>query len=316
MTTPILLVIVGIALLYGGAEGLVRGSVAVARRLGLSALVVGLTVVAFGTSMPEMVVSVQAALDGRAPIAVGNVVGSNIGNVALILGICAMIRPLAVHARIVRLDLPLVILASVVLVIMLGDQSLGRSEGIILLAGMAAYLVMTVRIARRESPPPQADVADTTSRSPTNLWLDLALILVGLGLLVAGARFLVQGGVALAGLLGVSDAVIGLTVVAIGTSLPELATSVLAATRGEGDIAIGNVVGSNLFNILGILGTASLVRPLDGTGMSTLDLATMIVTALLLLPLARTGFRISRLEGFLLLVGYVIYLGLLASRGA
>lgn len=315
MTSSILLVVGGVVLLYGGAEGLVRGSSAVAARLGLTALVIGLTVVAFGTSMPEMVVSVQAALADRAPIAAGNVVGSNIGNIALILAICALIRPLGVHAQIVKIDLPLMILASLVLWIMLLDDALGRVEGTFLVLGLLSYLVMSLRLAKRETAAVHEEFAAAVPKAPTNLVLDILLIIGGLALLVMGARMLVTGGTALAQGLGISDAVIGLTVVAIGTSLPELATSVIAALKGEGDIAIGNVVGSNIFNILGILGTASLVAPLRGTEMSALDLGVMIAAAVLLLPLARTGFRINRLEGGLMLVGYLLYIGILTTRG-
>ncbi len=313
MATTLLFILGGVVLLYFGAEGLVRGSVAVATRLGLTPLVIGLTVVAFGTSMPELVVSVGATLDGLAPIAVGNVVGSNIGNIALILGLSAVIRPLAVHAQVVRLDVPLMIAASIVFVLMLLDDAIGRVEGALLLTGLISYTVMSLRIARRESVPVQAEFAEGTPAAPRSLGISILLIAVGLGLLVAGARFLVSGGTDLARSVGVSDAVIGLTIVAIGTSLPELATSVLATVRGEGDIAVGNVVGSNVFNILGIIGVAALVRPLVGTEMRLLDLAVMVGAALLLLPLARTGFRLTRLEAALLLVGYAAYLAFLAT---
>lgn len=315
MTTSLLLIAGGIVLLYFGAEGLVRGAVAVATRLGLAPLVIGLTVVAFGTSMPEMVVSVGATLDGLAPIAVGNVVGSNIGNIALILGACAVIRPLVVHAQVVRLDIPIMIGVSLLLVLMLLDDRIGRIEGALLFAGIIAYTVMSVRVAKREGAAVQEEFAGATPVAPHSLGLSVGLIGVGLVLLVVGARFLVTGGTDLARSVGVSDAVIGLTIVAIGTSLPELATSLIATLKGEGDIAIGNIVGSNIFNILGILGVASLIRPLAGTEMRILDLAVMTGVAVLLLPLARSGFALSRAEGILFLIGYGIYIALTATTG-
>ncbi|MEX2569976.1 MAG: calcium/sodium antiporter [Gemmatimonadota bacterium] len=311
----LMLVAIGIVLLYFGAEGLVRGSAAVAERLGLAPIVIGLTVVAFGTSMPEMVVSVSAALDERAPIAIGNVVGSNIANIALILGVCALIRPLTVNARIVRLDLPIMIVLSLALVLAVADDRVGRIEGAILVATLAVYTIVSLRLAEREPADVQQEFASGTPKGPRKIWLDFLLIAGGLGFLVLGARALVTGGTTLASSFGISDAVIGLTVVAVGTSLPELATSVLAASRGEGDIAVGNVVGSNIFNILGIVGTASLVRPLLGTAMTPLDLGVMFGAAVVLLPLARSGFRLTRPEGGLLLTGYVIYTAILATRG-
>ena len=297
----------GLVLLYGGAEGLVRGSAALALRAGLTPLVVGLTVVAFGTSSPELVVSVQAALAGRGDLAVGNVVGSNIGNVALILGLSVLIRSMAVKAQLLRLDVPVMVVVSVLLWGLLSDGRLGRPEGLVLVVGVVAYTLFNLWQARRETaaaqrageaglPPPQGP-----------LWRDALFIAGGLALLVLGANLLVDGSVDVARRFGLSEAVIGLTIVAIGTSMPELATSVVAAFRGEGDIAIGNVVGSNIFNVLGILGAAALVQPLEIEGISPVDLAAMTLVAALLLPLMRTGFRLVRWEGGLLLALYAAY---------
>ena len=308
MTAAILLILGGSALLYLGAEGLVRGSSALALRMGLSPLVVGLTVVAFGTSMPELVVSVEAALGGQGAIAVGNVVGSNIGNVGLILGLSALIAPLAVQARIIRLDLPLLVVLSAALAALLSDGHLGRLEGALLFGGLLAYTGFTLLAARRESAAVEAEFAEGLPKPSGRPTVDAALLLGGLGLLVLGARLLVSGAVTVAEAAGLGPAVIGLTIVAIGTSLPELATSVVAALKGEGDIAVGNVVGSNLFNILGILGAASLVRPLDAAGIGWVDLAVMCGFALLLVPLMWTGRRVSRAEGGVLLGAYVAYL--------
>jgi cation:H+ antiporter len=304
MLLDTLLVAAGILLLYFGAEGLVRGSASLAQHWKLTPLAIGLTVVAFGTSMPELVVSVDAALSGSPAIAVGNVVGSNIANIALILGLSAVLCPLAVNARIVRVDVPLMVLITLVVIVMLLDRGVGRLEGGLLAVGLLAYTVLSLRAARRHAL--LAPVEPLPGALPTAPSVLLAL--GGLALLAVGARLLVSGAVSLAADLGISEAVIGLTVVAVGTSLPELATSVMAAARREGDIAIGNIVGSNIFNLLGILGTAALVTPLDETAMTAIDLGVLIALAVLLLPLARSGWRLSRAEGGLLFVCYAGYM--------
>jgi cation:H+ antiporter len=305
--TSSLLILAGIVLLYFGAEGLVRGSASIAARLGLTPLVIGLTVVAFGTSMPELVVSIGASLDGKGPIAVGNVVGSNIGNIALILGLAALIQPLRVQAQIVRVDLPILLVASVALVAILADGAVGRVEGGLLFAGLLAYIGTSLRLARREPAAVEAEFVEGMPRAGRSAALDAGMVAAGLALLVLGARLLVTGAVDIAEGFGLSQAVIGLTIVAIGTSLPELATSVVAALKGQGDIAVGNVVGSNLFNILGILGITALVRPLAQSGMSSVDLGVMLVLTVALLPLMRSGFRVSRAEGGVLVAGYAAY---------
>ncbi len=291
----------GLALLFLGAGWLVRGASSLALGAGVAPLVVGLTVVAFGTSAPELIVSVQAALDSVGGIAIGNVVGSNIANIALILGLAAVVRPLAVQARLVRLDLPLLIGASLVLAAFLWDRMLGRWEGAVLMAGFVGYVGFTIRQAQRDRAVPDVEVGSSAVRSA--LW-----VLAGLGALVAGSNGLLRGAVALAEAAALPPAVIGLSLVAVGTSLPELATSTVAAHRREGDLAIGNVVGSNLFNALGVLGTAALVRPLAAPGLGRLDLGVLLLTAALLLPLARTGFVLSRREGAGLLALYGAYL--------
>lgn len=303
----LVLFLIGIALLYGGAEGLVRGSVVLARRLGLTPLVIGLTVVAFGTSMPEAVVSVGAAFAGAAPIAAGNVIGSNIANIALILGLSAFFCPLAVHIRVIRVDLPVLLVVSMAGAVMLLDQTVGRFEGGLLLTGLIVYTVWSVRSARRETTAAQEVFAESIPEGKPSLLASAFLILGGLALLVIGARLLLTGAVSMAQSLGISDAVIGLTIVAVGTSLPELATSVVAALKRQGDIAVGNIVGSNLFNLLGILGASALARPLVGSGMTALDLGLMVGLAILLLPLARSGWRINRWEGAFLVCVYTIY---------
>lgn len=311
MTMAVLLVLAGAALLYGGAEGLVRGASSLALRLGMTPLVIGLTVVAFGTSMPELVVSVEAALAGKGSLAVGNVVGSNIGNVGLILGLSALIAPLAVQARIIRLDMPLLVLVSAGVAVLLLDGAMGRGEAALLVGSLLLYVGFTVRASRRESAAVAKEFEEGLARPTGSAALDAVLVLGGLALLAIGARLLVSGATTIAEAAGVEEAVIGLTVVAIGTSLPELATSVVAALKGEGDIAVGNVVGSNLFNILGILGIAALVRPLSSGGIGAVDLWVMLGAAVLLLPMMWTGRRVSRLEGGVLVAGYVAYVAYL-----
>lgn len=303
----------GIVLLYGGAEALVKGSASLARRLHLTPLVIGLTVVAFGTSMPELVVSVEAAISGQASIAAGNVIGSNVANVALILGLSAIVCPLTVDVRIIRIDLPVLVVISLIMTALLLDGSIGRLEGGLLVTGLVAYTVFNLYSVRKESPGAQNVFANVIPKESGSVAGSIAFVGGGLILLVSGARFLVTGAVAIAETVGLSEAVIGLTIVAVGTSLPELATSVLAALKKEGDIAVGNIVGSNIFNILGILGAASLARPLENTGMSAIDLGLMIALAVLLLPLARSAWKLDRREGGVLLFVYVAYVVFLLS---
>jgi cation:H+ antiporter len=312
MFVIVLSILIGLVCLYFGAEGLVRGSSSLALRLGVKPLVIGLTVVTYGTSMPELVVSSKAALGGYGGIAIGNIVGSNIFNIALILGISALIHPLRVNLQVIRLDMPVMILASLLLFALFQDITLTRPEGLFFTLGIVLYTVGLLYLSRKEAE--KAAVQELHASIPEkrkHLVFDLGLIAGGLVLLVVGAKFLVDGAVQLAELWGVSKAVIGLTIVAAGTSLPELATSVIAAIHKETDIAIGNVVGSNIFNILGILGISSLLAPLNGTGISMIDLSVMIGTAIVLLPFMRTGFVLNRWEGAVLLCiygGYLYYL--------
>ncbi|HMO03539.1 MAG TPA: calcium/sodium antiporter [Kiritimatiellia bacterium] len=301
----------GLVLLYFGADWLVRGSSRLALRAGVAPLVVGLTIVAFGTSAPELVVSTKAALNGQGGIAIGNVIGSNIFNIAVILGLSAVIRPLVVQSQLVRFDMPVMIGVSLVCWWLFSDGTLVRWEAGLLFAGIVAYTGWNIVMARRERAPVVLDefaAAAPTGAKEGSAGKDLLLILGGLVLLVAGSRFLVDAAIQMARIWGVSEAVIGLTIVAAGTSLPELATSVIAAFRKQDDIAIGNVVGSNVFNILGILGVSGLVQPLDATGISTMDFSMMLLLAVMLWPLMQTGMRIIRWEGALLVAGYGAYL--------
>jgi cation:H+ antiporter len=304
-----LALITGLTLLLLGAEGLVRGGAALARRLRVSALVVGLTVVAFGTSTPELVVSIKAALLDAGDIALGNVVGSNIANVLLILGIAAIIRPLRVKAQVIRIDIPIMIGVSVLALPILMNGRVSRVEGLGLLAGIACYTILSVVLARRETEPAVLTEYDRAlSARPRSLGGQIVAILLGLSMLAIGSDLFVRGAVALATAVGYSEAFIGLTVVAVGTSLPELFTSVVAAARGESDIAVGNVVGSNIFNLLAILGTSALLRPIQAAGVSRLDYLVMLVAALVLLPFAWSKLRLSRWEALVLLAAYAAYL--------
>ncbi|MDP9822946.1 cation:H+ antiporter [Nocardioides massiliensis] len=310
--------VVGLVLLIGGGELLVRGGGGLGRTLGMSPLVVGLTIVAFATSAPELAVSLDATLSGSPGLAVGNVVGSNITNVLLVLGLAAVILPLAAQRQLVRFDVPFVIVVSVLALLLMLDGSIGRVDGVLLVALLAAYVVWTVLLGRRagtDDPPPGAAVP-ALSRP----LVDVVLVVVGIALLVLGARLLVSAATSIATAFGVSDLVIGLTVVAVGTSLPEVATSVIAAIRGETEMAVGNVVGSNVFNLTAVLGLTAVIAP-DGVPVEAaairFDVPVMIAVALALLPILFTGMVIARWEGGVFLAmyaGYVAYLLLAAAQ--
>lgn len=319
--TTAILFAAGLALLILGAELLVRGASRLAAAVGISPLVIGLTVVSFGTSAPELAISVQAAWSDQADLAFGNVVGSNAFNVLFILGIAAIIGPLVVHQQLVRFDVPLMIVASALLLVLSLDGSLGRLDGALLFAGIVAYNVLLVRQSRRQSAALRADAAGAVDQVETGdagrgggMLVQIGLVVAGLALLVLGSRWLVDGAVEIAAAFGVSELVIGLTIVAAGTSLPEVATSIIASLRGERDIAVGNVVGSNIYNILAILGLSALAAP-DGLPVAPslirFDLPITIAVALACLPIFVTGHRIARWEGALFLgyyVAYVLYL--------
>ena len=308
----ILFLLIGLVLLYFGAEILIKGGAALAFRFGLNALVIGLTVIAYGTSSPELVVSLQATLKGSGAIAIGNVVGSNICNIALILGLCALITPVGVSVQAIRREIPIMIAVCVLLVVVLWDGTLGRIDSAVLFGGLILYTWITLRAARAEPDPSVGkEYEQEFHPAAQSLGRSVALILGGLAVLIGGSHLFVLGAVETARSWGVTDAVIGLTVVAIGTSMPELATSLVAALRKHSDVAIGNVVGSNIFNVLGILGIAGLVNPIDATGISRVDLGVMLAMAIALFPLAKSGGRISRIEGGAYLsvfIGYTVWL--------
>jgi cation:H+ antiporter len=312
----------GLALLVVGAELLVRGASTLARAVGIPSLIIGLTVVAFGTSSPELAVSLGASLAGQPDIVMGNVVGSNLLNVLLILGLSAAIGPLLVSSQLVRLDVPVMIGVSCLAWLMASDGAVSWLEGAALLVGGVGYTALLIRMGKNQS----NSVAPAAPESPARraasrrrLVVPSLLVLIGLVLLVVGTRWLVQGSVDLARAFGVSELLIGLTIIAAGTSLPELATSVVASIRGERDIAVGNIVGSNIFNVTVVLGAAAAAAP-DGVAVSHtalhFDVPVMLAASLVCLPLFFTGGRISRWEGVLLLsyyAAYVAYLVLGAS---
>lgn len=329
MATTLLLLVLGLALLAAGGEFLVRSSSQLASNLGVSRLFIGLTVVAFGTSAPEAVVSVMAALGGSSDLALGNVVGSSIFNVLFILGLSALILPLAVSAQLVRFDVPVLVAVSIGCLLLGLDGVVGRWDGLLLLAALAVHVLAGYRLGLRTggSAPPAQTARDPEAladlpRAPAR-WqgsaLNAAVVLASLGILVLGSRLLVEAASTLARAIGLSELVIGLTVVAAGTSLPEVATSVMAALRGERDIAVGNIIGSNIFNILGVLGLAATLAP-GGVAVApavlAFDLPVMVAVAVACLPIFFNGMTVFRWEGGLLLGYFVIYTAYILLRAA
>jgi cation:H+ antiporter len=313
---------VGLVLLILGSELLVRGASRLAAFTGVTPLVIGLTVVAFGTSAPEMAVSVVSARSGAAgaDVAIGNVVGSNIFNVLFILGVSALIAPLAVATKLVRIDVPVMIGLSCLLLLLALDGTVSFLEGVLLFGGIIAYTLFAVLQGRKEATAAAAaNASESGGAERGSVLVQVLLIAAGLAMLVLGSRWLVDGAITIAQTLGVSELVISLTIVAAGTSLPEVATSVLASIRGQRDIAVGNVVGSNIFNLLAVLGLSAMAAP-GGLEVSDaaigFDIPVMIAAAVVTLPIFFTGYRIRRLEGLLFLAyyaAYTLYLVLAAS---
>ena len=307
-TLTVVQFVAGLALLVLGAESLVRGAAGIARALGVPALIVALTIVAYGTGAPELAITVQSVTAGRPELAVGNVVGSNIANVLLIVGVAGLLTPIAVRSRLVRIDVPIMIGLSALLIPLALDGGLGRLDGALLLVLGGAYTWMLARVSRRD---PALERSRTVDRTPRSLATRALLLLVGLGLLVLGARWLVDSATDLARSLGLSDLIIGLTLVALGTSLPELATTAIAIRRGERDIAVGNAIGSNIVNITLILGLAGVISstPLPvSSSLLRVDLPIMIAAAVACLPIFFTGWAIARWEALLFVAYYVAYL--------
>lgn len=309
----ILYLLLGIGLLTGGGEFLIRGALSTSNRLGISPLLSGLLIVGFGTSMPELVVSIEAAISNQPDIAIGNVVGSNIANILLILGICAAITPLMVSPLSLRRDALVVTAATALFIVLAFDGSVSAIDGVILLVLLVAYLVWAYWTETYNSAPSEdvhkAEAAEITVL-PKSLFWTVTEIIGGLVLLIAGSQVLLKGAIGIADGLGVSEAVIGLTLVAVGTSLPELTISVIAAFRKHADVAVGNVLGSNIFNVMGILGVTALVEPIAVTGrVMAFDQWIMLGVTLLLCLFLFTARTLSRLEGSVLLLIYFAYVG-------
>ncbi len=314
MLFALVLLIAGILLLAAGAEGLVRGASSLALRLGMTPLVIGLTVVAFGTSAPELVATLRATVAGSPDMAMGNVIGSNISNIALVLGIAALISPLQVSPQVIRRDAPLSLFASFVLFLFLWDGALNRMEGAVLFAGILIYVFVSLRISKARGSDLKAPVIGEQVEemvSPMPLHWSIPLTLVGLLGLVFGADFFVNGARRMAEIFGVPEAVVGLTLMAVGTSLPEIATVVAASLKGYSDIITGNAIGSNIFNVLAVLGLTSLVFPLSLGDITMIDLTVFLASAVLIWIMLATRRTLSRFEALLLLSGYVAYVSYL-----
>jgi cation:H+ antiporter len=309
MLISLVYIFISLLLLYFGANWLVKGSSALALKAGISPLVAGLTVVAFGTSSPELVVGINTALAGQGNITIGNVIGSNLFNICVILGISAMVAPLKIKMQLLKIDIPILILVTTGFMLLFIDRHISRFEGIILVTGIVVYTVVNIYLARREK---NIEVLDefekSVPKSNVKWYISAGLVLAGIGTLVAGSEFLVKGAVDIARSLGVGETIIGITIIAAGTSLPELASSIVATIRKEYDIAIGNIVGSNIFNLLGIVGISSLAKPLSAIAISNIDLYVMIGVTLLLLPFFRTHYTLKRDEGFFMIAIYGIYM--------
>lgn len=309
------LVVAGLVLLIAGGEFLVRGASTIATKAGLSPLVIGLVVVSAATSAPEFAVTVGSVVNDEPDLAIGNVIGSNIANILLILGIAAVVSPLVIKRQLVRFDMPVMVFISALLLTFSLDGSIGLLDGIILLAILVAHIIVSIILGRKSESNSNAEKESLPLNSePVSLWLALVLLVAGVGLLVVGSQLLVTGAVGIATALGVSSLVIGLTVVAIGTSLPELATSIVALRKGETDMAVGNVVGSNIFNIGLVLGLPAIIfgdgLPVPPSAIA-IDLPLMLAAAVALMPIAFTGFIVARWEGslfFSLYSAYTLYL--------
>ena len=308
MIFDIVLIIAGVAMVLYGADRLTEGASALARRMNVSEIIIGLTIVAAGTSAPELFVSLVSALKGTPDMAIGNVVGSNTMNAMLIVGCAAMVAPMTISKSTVRKDIPFAVFASVLLPLLALDSFLGRIDGVILLAGFAAFMYYTLSQAKGGKAEPATEI------KTVNPWMSAFFVFLGLALLVIGSNIFVDSASRVAYSLGISEGVVGLTIVAGGTSLPELATSVVAARKGQSAIAIGNVIGSNVFNILMILGLTATISPMQIQGITMIDFSLMLGSVVLVWLFSRTKYTVERWEGLLLVVGYLVYVGWLLSN--
>ena len=308
MIFDVVLIIAGVAMVLYGADRLTEGASALARRMNVSEIIIGLTIVAAGTSAPELFVSLVSALKGTPDMAIGNVVGSNTMNAMLIVGCAAVVAPMSISRNTVRKDIPFAVVASVLLPLLAIDAELGRIDGIILLAGFAAFMYYTLSQAKA------GETAPSDETKMQNPWLSVFFVVLGLALLVIGSNIFVDSASRVAYALGLSEAVVGLTIVAGGTSLPELATSVVAARKGQSAIAIGNVIGSNVFNILMILGLTATISPMQIQGITHIDLLMMLGSIVMVWLFSRTKYTVERWEGALLAVVYIAYVCWLLSQ--
>ncbi len=307
----IFLVSIGLAMLYFGANWFVDGSVTIAKKLKISQIVIGLTIVAFGTSAPELAVNVSAALNGISDVVMGNIVGSNILNIGLILGLSAMVSPLLVKKNTIRKEVPIMIGVSTALILMSIDGVLSVIDGIILVTGVLFFVFFSYKNSKKEETDLEEIPAGLKLEKANVVPKSILLLVIGLSLLTAGAFLTIDNAVILAKTIGVTERIIGLTLVAVGTSLPELTTSIIAAKKGHFDLSVGNIIGSNIFNILAILGISAAIIDISITDEMFLDYYVMLAFSLVLIPIMRTGFVISKLEGILLVAGYIGYLGFL-----
>lgn len=323
MATNIVLLVLGVIIVLKGADWLTDGAVNIATRFGVSQMVIGLTIVAMGTSMPEFCVSMVSALKGTPDLAVGNVVGSNTLNTLLIVGCSALVAPIMVKRSSVKRDIPFAVVASLLMLLFCLDGAIGRVDAAVLFAGFCLFMFVTLKYAKATEEPAaavatngaatataisEASSSEASQASGTSMLKAVVMLVVGLLCLIAGSNMFVDNASFVASSLGVSDAVIGLTIVAGGTSMPELATSMVSAKKGNSDIAIGNVIGSNVFNILMIIGITSLVKPMHIAGITTLDLIMMLASMLLMWFFCRTTYKVKRWEGAVLTIVYIAYL--------
>lgn len=309
MLLSLTFVLIALFLLYFGASWLVKGSSALAMKAGVSPLVAGLTVVAFGTSSPELVVGINTAISGHGNIAIGNVVGSNIFNICIILGISSIISPMNIKMQFLKIDILVLIITTLIFMFFFSDRQISRIEGSILLLGIFLYTILNIALARREKSKEVFDEFDKSIPKSNMQWhFSAGMMVIGIGVLVAGSELLVKGAVEIARSLGVGETIISLTIIAAGTSLPELASSVVATMKKEYDIAIGNIIGSNIFNILGITGISSVINPLSALAISNIDLYIMLGVTLLLLPFFKSKYTMTRDEGIFMVVLYLVYL--------
>ncbi|MGL5636336.1 MAG: calcium/sodium antiporter [Bacteroidales bacterium] len=310
MILNVLLLIFSLVLLYFGADFLVKGSSSMAVRFGIPPLIVGLTIVSLGTSSPELLVSIKSALMGQPELAAGNVIGSNIFNIGAILGICAIITPLTIKRSLIKQDIPFFLLAAVAVCILFYDGKINRWEALVFCIGAIVYTVLLIQNTRKAKKQQNTMLQETKQEIVVvrKWYVDLLYVVVGLVLLIFGSNLLVDKATLIARFFDVSEAVIGLTIVAAGTGMPELATSVVATFKGNKDIAIGNVIGSNIYNIFLVLGVTSMIKPISTNGIDYIDTLTMLLLSILLVPLMKTGYILKRWEGFLLFSVYVVYL--------